>query len=84
MKVADEIPGIVIDHDASIEGVETRRAIVPFLGFLVQVTRVEAAELVDGRRVLSRGGGHGGQSSHARQQKRGETGVSSMMSCKAA
>jgi hypothetical protein len=33
--VVDEGPGVVVDHDASVEGVEAYRAIVPFLGFLV-------------------------------------------------
>jgi hypothetical protein len=58
--VADEGPGVVVDHDASVEGVEAYRAIVPFLGFLVEVARVETAEFMDGGRGLTGSDGQAG------------------------
>lgn len=52
--VAQEVAGLVVDHDAVVEGVELEVAILPLLLLLAEVGRVEAAELGDGGRL--RGG----------------------------
>jgi hypothetical protein len=40
VKVSNVIFRVIIDHDASIEGVKAKRSIVPFLRLLMQVSGV--------------------------------------------
>jgi hypothetical protein len=48
VRVAEEVAGLIIDHDPVVEGVELEKAILPLLLLLADVGRVEAAELGDG------------------------------------
>lgn len=70
VRVAEEVAGVVVDHDAVVEGVELEEAIVPLLLLLAHVGRVEAAELGDGGRL--RGGQLGGGQLRARVRRAAE------------
>lgn len=48
VRVAEEVAGLVVDHDAVVERVELEEAILPLLLLFADVGRVEAAELGDG------------------------------------
>lgn len=50
--VSEEVPGLVVDHDAVVEGMEPDEAIVPALLLAPDVVGEETPELGDRRRVL--------------------------------
>lgn len=45
--VSDEVLGLVVDHDALVEGVEAEEAVLPSLALLTLVVREETLELID-------------------------------------
>jgi len=48
--------GVIVNHDALVEGMETEGAIVPLFGLLVQVPSIETSVFMYGRSIL--GGSH--------------------------
>lgn len=58
--VAEEVAGLVVDHDAIVERVELKKAILPSLLLAADILGEETAELGNGRAVLGGGDGSDG------------------------
>lgn len=61
MKIADEVPLVIEDHDTFVEGVVADETILPAFGFAAEVVGVEAAEADDGGGVLGGRDGEAGR-----------------------
>lgn len=62
VRVSDIIRAVVVNHNPLVEGVKFEAAILPFLGFLLEVGCEEAAKFENWGGVLGErdGGGDGG------------------------
>jgi len=52
VKVAEEIPRNIVDHDTLVESVVTQKAILPSLLLSPQVVGIEAVEFIDRSSIL--------------------------------